>query len=116
MRNRISFLLAFFLMAVALPASAHAVLVAATPQANATVHGNSTRVRLQFNLRIDGERSRLLLVQPDGQERPLKASQPSADLLISEQKGLSPGWYELRWLVLAEDGHISRGEFRFLVE
>ena len=116
MPNQIGAFLVFFLIALALPASAHAVLVAATPEANATVQGNSTLLRLKFNLRIDGERSRLVLVQPDGHERPIKTTQPSADLLTSEQGNLSPGSYAVRWLVLAEDGHISRGEFHFLVK
>ena len=104
----------FILMAV--PIRAHAVLVAATPEANATVPGTAVQVKLRFNLRIDGDRSRMVLIQPDGQERALKMSQPSADQLAGEKGDLKPGSYAVHWQVLAEDGHITRGEFHFLVK
>jgi methionine-rich copper-binding protein CopC len=104
------------LVLLAAPVSAHAVLVSATPGADATVEGSAVQVKLRFNLRIDGERSRLVLVRPDGRERALKTAQPSPDLLSSEKNELKPGSYTVQWQVLAEDGHISRGEFHFLVK
>src|SRR5437867_6953203 len=43
----------------------HAVLLESAPAVHAEVRGDSCAVRLKFNLRVDGRRSRLLLVQPD---------------------------------------------------
>jgi hypothetical protein len=43
-------------------------------------------------------------------------SQPSPDALAAKTKRLAPGAYVLRWLVLANDGHITRGEIPFEVK
>jgi methionine-rich copper-binding protein CopC len=46
----------------------------------------------------------------------LNASQPSADTVISMVTDVTGGSYVLRWQVLAEDGHITRGELPFQVQ
>jgi len=97
-------------------AAAHAILVEATPAANSTVHGPHQAVKLRFNSRIDGSRSKLTLVRPDGTTEPLKiGEQPSPDTLTSDASGLKPGANRIRWQVLATDGHITRGEISFTV-
>ena len=92
---------------------AHAILLSAAPTFNETVHGTTVQVRLRFNSRIDGKRSRLVLLSPGGGERVLAADQPSPDTVRSDVSELLPGSYTLRWQVLAEDGHITRGELPF---
>ena len=95
---------------------AHAILVDATPAVDSTVSGPDISIKLRFNSRIDGGRSRLTLVKPDGSIQPLAISaQPALDTLTTDGKGLSEGSYRLRWQVLASDGHITRGEIRFKV-
>ena len=95
---------------------AHAILVEATPALDSTVSGPDISFKLRFNSRIDGSRSRLTLVRPDGSIQQLTISEQSAfDTLITDGKGLSAGSYRLRWQVLASDGHITRGEIRFKV-
>jgi methionine-rich copper-binding protein CopC len=106
-------LVAVTLICFALPLCGHAILVSAAPASNAVVSGRSVPVRLRFNSRIDGKRSRLILVLPGGQERLLTGEQSSADTLTSDITELVPGSYILRWQVLAGDGHISRGEVPF---
>ena len=91
------------------PLYGHAILLSASPASNEVVHGAVVHVQLRFNARIDAVRSRLVLALPGGQERLLSANQPSPDTLTSEVSGLVPGLYFLRWQVLAEDGHITRG-------
>jgi len=110
--------LALAMLVMAAPAVlAHAILVEASPAAGSTVGGPDLAVRLRFNSRIDGARSRLILVQPDKQERTLTLDeQPGPALLTAKVAGLAPGTYRLRWQVLAADGHITRGEVPFRVK
>jgi len=71
---------------------------------------------LRFNVRIDGSRSRLRLVAPDGSQRTLPlAQQSSPDILRSQAGNLKPGAYKLQLQVLASDGHMSKGEVPFAV-
>jgi methionine-rich copper-binding protein CopC len=96
--------------------SAHAILVSSTPNLNAVLSGPGMAVKLRFNSRIDASRSRLILVDPDGKQRPLIINKTSpSDSLLSEVKDLKPGAYILRWQALAEDGHITRGEVPFRI-
>ena len=112
--NRLS--LFALLCTVSVSTWAHAILQKAVPAVNQVVSGTSTPVELRFNSRIDGKRSKLTLVAPDGHEQVLNiAEQSSPDTLASQATGLMPGAYVLRWQVLAQDGHITRGEVSFKV-
>jgi methionine-rich copper-binding protein CopC len=105
------------LLALAGAASAHAILLEATPAVNAVVAGPVITLRLRFNARIDAARSRLIVVLPDRSSRTLALEpQSSADILRSRASGLTKGAYKLRWQVLAADGHITRGEIPFVVK
>ena len=102
------------LLTLAHTADAHAILLSATPE---VLHGAEAQIKLRFNLRIDGKRSRLMLIAPDGSRRPLEiGDQPSPDTLTSQAKQLSSGSYIIQWQVLANDGHITRGEVSFRVQ
>ena len=97
-------------------AYAHAIVVSATPSSNGVLNGPDVGVKLQFNSRIDLHRSRLTLILPDGEQRRLVIDEKSApDSLLSKAKELKTGTYISRWQVLAEDGHITRGEVPFRV-
>jgi len=111
------FILLILIGGVATPVWAHAILMDSKPKANATVAGADLPIWLRFNVRVDGSRSRLHLMAPDGSSAaldPLK--QPTPDTLESHTAGLKPGAYKLQWQVLASDGHISRGEVDFTVK
>ena len=96
---------------------AHAILLEAMPGKNATVVGPSLSIELRFNCRIDGKRSRLTMVLPNHDLRPLVIQpQSSPDKLSATDKGFEPGSYRLRWQVLASDGHIMRGEIPFVIK
>jgi methionine-rich copper-binding protein CopC len=99
------------------PALAHAVLVSSTPQKNAAVSGPDITINLKYNSRVDGARSSLSLLKPDGTvERIGTPAQPAPDVLSATGHGLAKGTYVLRWQVLATDGHITRGEVPFQVQ
>jgi hypothetical protein len=96
---------------------AHAILVDSTPKLHATVTGPDVPIQLRFNVRVDGSRSRLHLLAPDGSLHTLAlAKQATPDILQSHLTGLKPGAYMLRWNVLASDGHMSKGDIPFTVK
>lgn len=97
-------------------ASAHAVLMSSVPSAGDFLAGPAITMQLRFNSRVDGKRSRLTLVYPDGKLYPLDITpQSSPDVLNAPAHGLLGGLYKVRWQVLAADGHITRGEFSFTI-
>ena len=115
----VGILLLTVLMAAASPrmALAHAVLLSSTPQKNAAVTGPDVTINLKYNSRVDGARSTLSLLKPDGTVvRIGTPEQPAPDVLSATGHGLAKGAYVLRWQVLASDGHITRGEVPFQVQ
>jgi methionine-rich copper-binding protein CopC len=115
---RNGFVAAVFSFLVLIPklAMAHAVLVASTPAAHASVKGPELVIHLKFNSRIDGAHSRLYLVTPDGKVQTLALeSQSSPAELGAQSVKVSAGEYTIRWQALATDGHITRGEIPFTV-
>jgi copper resistance protein C len=112
----LALLVLVLLAAASQTAWAHAILMSSTPKADSTVKGPNFAILLRFNVRIDGSRSRLHLVAPDGSMASIGAvEQPSPAILKSSAVGLKPGAYRLTWQVLASDGHISSGEIPFTV-
>jgi len=112
----IAFFFALLMAAFPRAALAHAVLLSSTPQRNGTVNGPDITINLKYNSRVDGARSSLSLLRPDGTvERISAATQSAPDLLSATGHGLAKGSYVLRWQVLASDGHITRGEVPFQV-
>jgi copper resistance protein C len=95
---------------------AHAIIVESTPKMNGAVTGPVLEIKLRFNVRIDGGRSKLTLILPDGASRAIEPPhQPSPDALSATVPGLLPGSYRLHWQVLASDGHITQGDIPFSV-
>ncbi|HYK38122.1 copper resistance CopC family protein [Alloacidobacterium sp.] len=98
-------------------AHAHAVLLASTPAAHATVKGPAIAIHLKFNSRIDGAHSRLYLVDESGKVHTLTlVPQDAPDTLAAESVKVGVGDYTIRWQALASDGHITRGEIPFVVQ
>jgi copper resistance protein C len=113
----IVFLIAILIAASPRTALAHAVLVSSKPQKNATVSGPDITINLKYNSRVDGGRSALSLLKPDGTvERLGGLTQPLPDVVAVTGHGLAKGAYVLRWQVLSSDGHITRGEVPFQVQ
>jgi methionine-rich copper-binding protein CopC len=98
-------------------ALAHAVLLSSIPQKNVTVSGPEIAISLKYNSRVDGARSTLSLLKPDGKIEVVGGlTQPRPDVLSATGHGLVKGAYVLRWQVLSSDGHITRGEIPFQVK
>jgi methionine-rich copper-binding protein CopC len=115
-QRRIPALLLLLVVAGATLCWAHAILMDSTPKINSTVKGPDVTIDLRFNVRIDGGRSRVVLVSPDGKTSTLKLTgQATPDTLQTHATGLTPGAYKLQWKVLASDGHMSSGDIPFTV-
>src|SRR5271168_3350093 len=92
----IVFLVALLMAASPRVALAHAVLLSSTPQKNAAVSGPDITISLKYNSRVDGGRSSLSLLKPDGSiERIETVSQPAADMLSAAGHKLGKGAYVL---------------------
>ena len=117
MRHGYRSLLFLLLLLSTTPACwAHAILMESSPKANSANPGSDLAIRLRFNVRIDGTRSRVVLVTPNGQTSVLQLeNQSKPDTLRSHLAKLEPGQYKLEWRVLASDGHMSGGEIPFTV-
>ena len=97
-------------------ASAHAILVSSVPASGDVLAGPAIMIQLKFNSRVDGKRSVMTLVYPDGKPYPLDITPQSApETLNAPARKLLSGVYKVRWQVLAADGHITRGEFPFTI-
>lgn len=117
LRPVLAALVLIMMIAIATPVWAHAVLVDSKPKAGSTVAGADLPIWLRYNVRVDGSRSKLHLIAPDGAVIALDdLKQPTPDALEAHAAGLKPGAYKLQWQVLASDGHISRGEVDFSVK
>ena len=63
------------------------------------------------------EHSTLMLLSPGGKlEKVAIGSQPAPGVLSAKLTGLVKGAYELRWQVLAVDGHVTRGKVLFQIK
>ena len=101
----------------AAPAWAHAVIVSANPTAQQHVPAGKLAIRIQFNSRIDKERSRLQITVPAGDKADVAIDPAGEPNIVTGATGdLDPGAYVLRWQVLAIDGHITRGDIPFTVD
>jgi methionine-rich copper-binding protein CopC len=97
-------------------ACAHAIVVTARPVMNSSVAPGKLEIRLEFNSRIDRQRSRLSLLRPDGKLVEV-ASEPTGvqNVLAAHIDATVTGGWKLDWQVLSLDGHITRGTVRFSV-
>jgi methionine-rich copper-binding protein CopC len=102
---------------LATQAIGHAILVRSNPKANEVVASGDLKLELEFNARVDAARSTLHLLLPSGETKKLELlPQPSPAILVAKASRLAPGTYSIRWQVLTNDGHITRGEVPFKVK
>src|SRR5262249_47617684 len=94
-------LLAAMLCLASSLAWSHAIILESTPRINDVVSGPVLEIKLKFNVRIDGARSKLTLILPDGTSRPVELpQQASPDSISATVPQILPGNYHLHWQVL----------------
>lgn len=110
---------AILMMVSQTPAYAHAVLVSSSPADNTTVKESPKQVVLKFDARIEKKVTQITLLDAKGNKVALKKPPHgyggAPDQLIIPMPKLRPGSYQLRYRVMATDGHISPGLIRFTV-
>ena len=92
------------------------LLMDSTPKMNSTVTGPDVPIKLKFNVRVDGKRSRLQLTNPDGLDRRAGSTKANSPRHL----GIAGSRTEARRIqtgvaALASDGHMSKGEVDFTV-
>lgn len=93
-------------------ASAHTTLIAQSPKANTTVKAPSA-VTLTFADRVI--QPGVVVRSADGKRVNGGARPDGRKVVAPLPKHLAPGRYQVGWRVVAPDGHVQTGEFRFAV-
>ena len=102
---------------VAGPAFPHAVVVESIPKDRAELKTAPRQVELRFNVRVEQALARASLKRGDAAPvaLPLRKDSAQSDRLTVPLPSLGPGSYEVRYHVLAADGHTTQGIVRFRV-
>ena len=100
------------------PVAAHTGLESSQPAGGQTVSTPVSTVSLTFNRPVEPIGSGLTVLDEHGVEhRPDWLSSADGQTWVLEfETPLASGQYEVRWRVVAEDGHIVEGAFRFAVD
>jgi len=99
------------------PISAHAALVAATPVADSTIGQPPKTIRIRFDQIPDPKFNAITLLDTSGKviaggAATAEAGDPSVVEVTLDGK-LTPGLYTVAWQVLANDGHLTKGNYSF---
>lgn len=109
---------ALLLAATAALCSAHAVVVESSPADGAALSAPPKTVELRFNVRVEQSLARATLRGPGTAPIALAAQNGGtgrSERVTLPLPVLKPGAYELRYHVLALDGHATQGLVRFRV-
>jgi methionine-rich copper-binding protein CopC len=102
-------------LVVAVPALAHADLVASDPEDGAVLSDPPATVELTFSEGLDPGKSSFRLIGPDGDIGTASAPGDGATTMVLEGLVLAPGDYRIKWTAAADDGHVERGSIGFTV-
>lgn len=103
-------------LASAVPAAAHSLLIGATPAPDVVLTASPLRVRLRFNNRIEKSLSRVRLVDERGAVAAARIDSRDtapADSVVARVPPLAPGAWRVEWQVFSTDGHVVSGAYGF---
>jgi methionine-rich copper-binding protein CopC len=99
-------------------ALAHAIVVESVPAEGTVLPAAPSQIELRFNVRVEQALTRAALIRGNAAPVPLAVVRPgearSERVLISVPP-LGAGNYEVRYKVLATDGHATQGVLHFRV-
>lgn len=100
----------------AAPVGAHPFLVRTDPADGARLARPPQAVSLQFSESLgDGTAELSIARQGAGPPALLTAARASGGRVVRADVAIGRGVYQVRWRVVADDGHLSEGEFSFAV-
>src|SRR5690349_14693542 len=103
-------------LAIATPASAHAVLLRTSPAENSVVATPPADVALTFSEQVTPVPDKVYLVGPDGKRADAGAVRVNgSDVLIPMDPKAARGTYLVNYRVVSADGHPVAGAFTFSV-
>lgn len=95
---------------------AHSILIESVPPHGAALEAAPQTLFLRFNAKIEPSMTRVSLVDRQNKKTPLEMSGDSTvDRIVVRVPALAPGVYSVVYKVLATDGHVTEGSFRFTV-
>jgi copper transport protein len=106
------------IVAVAGPASAHAVLESTSPQAGGAVATAPKRIQLNFGESVEAALGAIRLFDSGGREIDVSASRHPAgrpESVVADVPELGNGSYVVAWRVVSADSHPVNGAFTFQV-
>lgn len=104
------------LLAGAAPVAAHPFLVRTDPADGARLERSPAAVSLQFSEPLgDGPAELSISGQGRGAAQALVATRASGGRVVRADLAIGKGIHQLRWRVVADDGHLSEGKFSFAV-
>ena len=109
----------FNLLAMAMPADAHAFMVRAEPRVGSKVKKAPTEVRIWFSEPVRSILSSIKVFDENGTQIDKKDAHLDrsnrALLHLSLRSVLAPGIYKVIWRVTSVDTHVTNGDFRFQI-
>jgi copper resistance protein C len=115
-RRLVAVLAAMWLViAVAVPALAHADLASSDPEDREVLATPPTVITLTFTEGLDQGKSSFQLSGPDGAVGTGKAVEDGSKVMTLDGLDLGAGAYAIKWTAAATDGHVSRGTLSFTV-
>jgi methionine-rich copper-binding protein CopC len=93
---------------------AHTELIATSPASNSVVATQPKNITLTFSEAPILAGSRVEIEQPAGTQlasKPIRLVGP--DLVVAWPVGLRPGLVSVHWRAVADDGHVTNGNFSF---
>ena len=98
------------------PAFGHAELVKSAPRAHRALHRIPRAVQLRFDEPVSVPRHAVQALAADGHDVVAAVSTGTTALVQARLRPkLAAGKYTVRWHVVADDGHVVHGSFRFKI-
>jgi copper transport protein len=98
------------------PAFGHAELMKSTPRVSQALHRVPRVVQLRFDEPVSVPHDAVQALAADGRDMVVALSSGTTALVQARLKPRLPaGKYTVRWHVVADDGHVIRGSYRFKV-
>ncbi len=105
----------WLVLALAVPAVAHADLASSNPDDEAVLATPPTVITLTFTEGLDQGKSSFKLSGPDGAVGTGKPTRDGGKVMKLDGLAIGPGTYAIRWTAASTDGHVVRGRLSFTV-